>query len=122
VDSEKLAEFEKRLRTEKIRLEKELEYIDSTMDLPQSDWSGESRYENHMADLGSSTFSRESDLSLDRNARDLLSKVIAALRRIDEGSFGVCTVCGRPVEAERLEALPYADLCIEDKKKEERSW
>ena len=47
-------------------------------------------------------------------------KVDEALKRIDDGTFGVCRVCGNPVGADRLEALPWATLCIEDKRKQER--
>ena len=40
--------------------------------------------------------------------------------RIDEGTFGLCERCGKPIDPERLEALPYATLCIDDKRKQER--
>jgi RNA polymerase-binding transcription factor DksA len=123
MDAEKLNEFKTRLTHEKDRLDKELAYVESTMDLPQSEWSGEDLgYDNHPADLGSSTIARERDESLARNVRDLLQKVSTALSRIDDGSFGICVVCGRPIEEARLEALPYTDLCLEDKKMEEKSW
>ena len=44
----------------------------------------------------------------------------SALARIADGTYGRCEHCGREIEAERLEALPYATLCIEDKRREER--
>lgn len=111
------------LLKEKARLESELEYVDSTMDQSQKEWSGEDNlYDNHPGDQGTDTEMREGDLSLHYNTRDLLGKVNAALKRIDEGTYGFCVVCGRPIEKERLEALPYVDLCLEDKKKEEKSW
>lgn len=49
-----------------------------------------------------------------RNARALLAEVDAALKRLDDGSYGTCAVCGREIGARRLEALPYATLCIDD--------
>ena len=116
-----LARFKKWLLKEKDRLVDEIAYVESTMEQTQSDWSGENDFESHMADLATSTFARESDLSLSINARDMLSRVEGALSRIEDGSFGICSVCGRPIERERLEALPYADLCMEDKIKEEKS-
>lgn len=123
MDAEKLNEFKTRLTNEKNRLERELTYVESTMDLPQSEWSGEDTgYDNHPGDLGSSTIAREGDESLALNVRDLLQKVNTALSRIDDGSYGICAVCGRPIEEARLEALPYTDLCLEDKKTEEKSW
>ena len=63
---------------------------------------------------GSFTFARERDLSLAGNARDLIGKVEHALARIDGGGFGRCEACGGPIEAERLDALPYATLCLAD--------
>ena len=122
MDEKKLNEFRARLLKEKENLEGELKYVASTMDQTQSDWTGENQYDNHPGDLGTATFSRESDLSLAENVKDLLVRVNDALQRIADGTYGFCRVCGRPIERERLEALPYADLCIEDKKAEERSW
>ncbi|MDP2211996.1 MAG: TraR/DksA C4-type zinc finger protein [Candidatus Aquicultor sp.] len=116
-----LAGFKEWLLKEKDRLVSEIAYVESTMEQSQSEWSGENEYESHMADSATSTFARESDLSLSINSRDMLSRVDGALSRIEDGSFGICSVCGRPIERERLEALPYADLCMEDKIKEEKS-
>ncbi len=43
-------------------------------------------------------------------------EIEAALGRIDDGTYGRCVNCGRPIAAERLEAVPYATLCIDDKR------
>jgi len=123
MDETELEKFRERLLNEKKALEEELGYIDSTMDDSEREWSGENnQYDNHLGDIGTNLDMRERDLSLSLNAQDLLRQVNDALKRIDEGTFGFCKVCGRPIEKERLEAIPYADLCIEDKKKEEASW
>lgn len=76
--------------------------------------------DNHLADTASETYDRELDEGLGVDAGRLLGEIDAALRRIEEGSFGHCVVCGRPIDEERLEAMPYATLCIEDKRKQER--
>lgn len=58
-------------------------------------------------------FEQQRDLALrDRTSR-ALADVEAALRRLDEGTYGTCAGCGRPVGAERLAALPWAALCID---------
>ncbi|MGH2517836.1 MAG: TraR/DksA family transcriptional regulator [Ktedonobacterales bacterium] len=49
-----------------------------------------------------------------RNAQTLLAEVNAALERLDGGAYGTCAVCGRDIGVRRLEALPYATLCIDD--------
>jgi RNA polymerase-binding transcription factor DksA len=53
-------------------------------------------------------------LGLMANERQLLAQVIAALQRIDQGMFGKCVLCGRPIGKERLDALPYTPYCLED--------
>jgi DnaK suppressor protein len=64
------------------------------------------------AEAGSLKFEYEKELSLERNAVDLLRKVEDALRRIDNGTYGVCEVCGGPIPVARLEVLPYAATCV----------
>jgi RNA polymerase-binding transcription factor len=75
---------------------------------------------DHLADSASETFLRELDGGLEENAGHLLNEIEAALARIDDGTYGQCTRCGRPIDPERLEAVPYATLCIEDKRAQER--
>lgn len=120
MDKKKVASFKKNLSEEKVRLEKELREIEvGNLNQSQSETSGENSYEDHFADSGTATFERERDLSLDRNARDILARVRQALDRIENGTYGICTHCGKEIDLARLEALPYADLCIVCKKKEE---
>lgn len=64
------------------------------------------------ADAGSLKFEYEKELSVERNAEDLLRKVERALDRIEKGEYGVCESCGEPIPAARLEVLPYATLCV----------
>jgi RNA polymerase-binding protein DksA len=76
--------------------------------------------DNHLGDIATATFDREMASTLEDNSTHVLTEIDAALKRIDEGTFGVCTRCGKPISAERLEALPWATLCIDDKRKQER--
>lgn len=78
-----------------------------------------SGYDNHPADLGSETFERTKDFALNENYTSILSKISVALKKIDEGTYGFCEFCHGPIEEERLNALPYAALCIDCKRKEE---
>ncbi|MFI5254266.1 MAG: TraR/DksA family transcriptional regulator [Candidatus Limnocylindrales bacterium] len=65
------------------------------------------------AAAASQVFAQQRDLALrDKAIRDL-ALVDAALARLDDGTYGRCVTCGRPVGAERLEALPWADRCID---------
>jgi DnaK suppressor protein len=71
---------------------------------------------DHIADSATETFMRELDEGLEENADHLLVEIEAALGRIDDGTYGNCTSCGKPIGNERLEAVPYATLCIDDKR------
>lgn len=71
---------------------------------------------DHLADSASETYMRELDEGLEENADHILGEIEAALARIDEGTYGLCASCGRPIARERLEAVPYATLCIDDKR------
>ena len=75
---------------------------------------------NHMADSASVTVDREMDYSLEENSEHMLHAIDAALERIAAGTYGVCQNCGRQIAEDRLEAIPYAKLCIECKRLEER--
>jgi RNA polymerase-binding protein DksA len=76
--------------------------------------------DNHLADTATDTFDRELDEGLEKDAGRLLGQVDAALRRIEAGTYGKCDACGREIDEARLEAVPYATLCIDDARKQER--
>ncbi|HEY7692423.1 MAG TPA: TraR/DksA C4-type zinc finger protein [Gaiellaceae bacterium] len=76
--------------------------------------------DNHLGDVATATFDREMASTLEDNSTHVLNEIDAALARIDDGTFGTCRICGKPIGSERLEALPWATLCIEDKRKQER--
>ena len=76
---------------------------------------------DHIADSATETYLRELDEGLEENADHLLDAIGAALERIEDGSYGLCSACGGPIGEERLEAVPYATLCIDDKRALERS-
>jgi RNA polymerase-binding protein DksA len=76
--------------------------------------------DNHLGDVATATFDREMASSLEENSNHVLAEIESALARIEDGTYGICTRCGKPVGEERLEALPWAMLCIDDKRKQER--
>lgn len=69
-------------------------------------------YGNHMADDASEAFEQAKELALHQNAQRLLDQVEGALVRLDQGSYGFCERCGKEIDPARLEALPYAALCL----------
>ena len=109
------------LQTHRDDVEKQFREIsESTFAGNQTDMTGEVGFDEEYADAGSATFEREKDLSLVNNLRDLLDKIDKAMSKIDEGTYGLCDRCGKPIEKARLKALPYANLCLKDKQAEER--
>jgi DnaK suppressor protein len=70
------------------------------------------------ADSAQSTAERAKVLALAERLRDQLHDVERALRKMDDGRYGVCERCGEPIPPERLEALPYIRLCISCKQRE----
>ncbi|MFL5945790.1 MAG: TraR/DksA family transcriptional regulator [Gaiellaceae bacterium] len=85
-----------------------------------SDETGEdSAYDNHLADTATETYDRELDYTLEENSEHVLAEIDAALKRIDDGSYGICTNRGEQIPLERLEARPYATLCIDCQRERE---
>lgn len=73
-----------------------------------------------LADTATETYMRELDEGLEENADHLIDEVEAALQRIEDGTYGTCVACDKPIAEERLEAVPWATLCIDDKRAQER--
>ena len=76
--------------------------------------------DQHLGDMATETFDREMGYTLEDNAESVLAAIESALRRIDDGTYGTCQRCGKQIAPERLEALPYAELCIDCKRETER--
>lgn len=69
--------------------------------------------DNHPADLGSEVYERGKDLALAEHQQLHLARIENAMQRIEDGSYGTCTVCGRLIEFERLDAIPETAYCLE---------
>ena len=79
----------------------------------QREASGElSGYSLHMADAGSDNFDREFALSLVSNEQEALYEIEEALKRLDQSTYGVCGNCEKNILKARLEAVPFARLCV----------
>lgn len=89
------------------RMDEEVEEISATQD-------------NHLAETATVTLDREIDYTLEENSTRMLEAIDAALARIESGAFGKCTRCDREIPEPRLEAYPWASLCIDCKREAER--
>lgn len=109
-----------RLNKEKDALLAELKEInEGNLQMLQSDMSGETAHDEHLADSGTATFERERDLTLENNIKDMLGKVDNAITKLGQGTYGVCDRCGSDIDPARLKAVPYANLCLKCKTDEE---
>jgi RNA polymerase-binding protein DksA len=69
--------------------------------------------DTHLGDQGTITFLRERDLTIEEHEEQLLQSIDDALGRLAKGTYGTCRECGVGISHERLEALPWANTCIE---------
>ncbi|MFC9290178.1 TraR/DksA family transcriptional regulator, partial [Streptomyces sp. NPDC057052] len=74
------------------------------------------------ADTGTKNITREHELALAANAREMLVQTEHALERLEAGTYGLCENCGNPIGKARMQAFPRATLCVECKQKQERRY
>jgi RNA polymerase-binding protein DksA len=121
-DAHELEDIRRRLESERSELEQRIEEIEANVfEKTQSDLTGEAGFDEDFADAGTATFDRERELSIQNNIRDIIEQINRAIARIDQGSYGTCERCGKPIDASRLKALPHALLCMDCKRREERA-
>jgi DnaK suppressor protein len=75
--------------------------------------------DNHLGETASATLGREIDYTLGDNAEQVISEIDSALGRIEDGTYGTCSSCGEEIPRARLEANPWASLCIDCKRRAE---
>ncbi len=104
---DRVASFKKRLLEKQRQLSEEV---------GKSALYGKDQEDDSIKDLGdqaNTAYTREFFFELGNGNRELLRDVVAALRKIDDGSFGACERCGEPIAEKRLDALPFARYCID---------
>ncbi|MEO6567434.1 MAG: TraR/DksA C4-type zinc finger protein, partial [Opitutaceae bacterium] len=80
-----------------------------------------SSYGQHMADAGTDTFDRDFALSLVSSEQEALSEIEAAIKRIRDGTYGVCEITQKPIAKDRLLAVPFTRYSAEAQKNLERN-
>ena len=114
------AKYRKRLEDERARLLHAVDFLEKENPGSISEELGElaeGGTDNHLGDTAGAMFDRELDEGLEEGAKDTLAEIDAALQRIEDGTYGICENCGKPIGAERLAALPWARLCIDDQRR-----
>ena len=107
--------FRTALLDERKRIESAIEYLHRETPGSLEDETEEivGNSDNHLGDAASGTLDREIDYTLEGHSEQVIQQIDVALARIEEGTYGTCANCGRPIPEERLEARPWASLCID---------
>lgn len=121
-NKKELAEFKKMILKKKEEIIDEIKHIsEDTLKKSQKDASGDiSGYTYHMADVATDTYDREFSLGLASNEREQLYAFDDALKRIEEGIFGICEDCKNVIAGTRLKAVPHTQFCFKCQQKREK--
>lgn len=117
-----LIEFKKLILKRKEEILEDIQHIsEDTLKKSQKEASGDiSGYTYHMADVATDNYDREFSLGLASNERKFLYEIDDALKKIDEGTFGICEDCKNLISKNRLKAVLYARLCVKCQEKREK--
>ncbi|WP_107837720.1 TraR/DksA C4-type zinc finger protein [Opitutus sp. ER46] len=97
-------------------------HSEETLKRSSKDDAGDlSAYGQHMADAGTDTFDRDFALSMVASEQEALSEIDAAIKRIREGTYGICEITAKPISKERLLAVPFTRYSAEAQKEIERN-
>lgn len=121
-EAKDFSKYQKLLETSREQIAGDLEHIEGdALNRSQRDASGDlSGYSYHMADMATDNFDREFNLGLASNEQKSLNLIDAALRKIKDGSYGICDLCKKIIPSKRLVAMPYAPFCIACQELEEK--
>ncbi len=119
--AEEVAQFKKLLLSLRERLVGKVDFMQGeALKKSRQDASGDlSNVPIHMADVGTDNYERDIMIELIQNGEEGVRNIDTALEKIEEGAFGVCELCAKKINKERLKAVPYAKLCIDCQREEE---
>ena len=119
--AEEVAQFKKLLLSLRERLVGKVDIMQGeALKKSRQDASGDlSNVPIHMADVGTDNYERDIMIELIQNGEESVRSIDTALEKIEEGAFGVCELCAKKINKERLKAVPYAKLCIDCQREEE---
>ena len=108
----------------KLLLQHKFELLNDIHSLNKESGEGESKdvsgHVLHMADVASDMYDKEFSMNLASKDRVILQRIDNALKRIEDGTYGFCIATGKPIKADRLEAIPYAEHCLEYQEQQDK--
>ncbi len=117
LNKKKLEGYKKLLLKIKDEMVKDINSMSKNPSGKGSDSGDVSGHVLHMADVATDMYDREFSLGLASNEREVLYRIEAALKRIEDGSYGFCSECDKAVLAARLKAIPYVETCLKCQEK-----
>ena len=114
MEKQELSKLKEQLGALRAKMVSGIDHIErDTLNKSQRDSSGDlSGYSFHMADQATDNFDTEFNLDIASNEQKFLNEIDEALKRIEEGIFGVCEQCQKPIALKRLKVVPYTRYCI----------
>jgi DnaK suppressor protein len=111
--------YRKQLETDRTELLEELKHLEertSGRDNASAPIATED-FDEPGGDAATETLDRTLAMATSENLRDMLENINAALRKMEKGTYGLCDMCGKDIPKKRLEALPYATMCLTCRKR-----
>lgn len=119
LSDDELEQFRTQLQNLKKEEESEIEELKKSADNISRDASDvQSSRSHHPGDAASDDQIRKTSYTLIDKKKEKIDKIIVALDRIDAGTYGICTVSGKPIQKKRLEAIPYAMHTVDAKEQD----
>ncbi len=121
-NKKELEYFKKLILKMKEKMLDDIKHIsEDTLKKSQKDAAGDiSGYTYHMADVATDTYDREFSLGLASNERQSLYELDEAIKKIEEGTFGICEECKSLITKTRLKVVPFTRLCVKCQEKKEK--
>ncbi len=94
------------------RTRRDIERLEEDFDAAMKEMAEEANRDERVAEIAALAQNQEAGLSMQVHLTQLLGRVDAALRAIEDGNYGRCVSCGSNIPRERLEAVPYASRCV----------
>ncbi len=116
-----LKQFRQLLITERAKFASEIKSLAQEASKSPREASGDlSAYTVHLADMAADTYNRELSMNIVSTEQEVLYQIDDALKRMDEGTYGICQQCNSPITMSRLKAVPYASMCIKCQRAKEQ--
>lgn len=121
LSEKQIKQYQKILLATQSKILKDIDHLESHTLGSHRENSGDlSGYSLHMADVGTDNYERELALDVVGNEQDILYQIESALKRIENGSYGICEMMNVPIQKKRLDAIPWTPFCIEAAEKVEQ--